>query len=340
MGLEGGKGGDEAQGLRDGVSEDGGRVAESPPANSGASEAGDMEQTETAAQSDEILKVLANTIRSYPLNFREARILSGMEEAMYEWITINYILKAFPMIGMKEKIHGALDLGGASTQISFMPLEAISNKTTEAKFELFGYNYSIYTHSYLCYRKEESNKRDLAALLKDLTVPIENPCYLKGYMTSTTLDYIFGRPGKCQEIVKTLFNFTACHGSKLCAFNGVYQPPINGKFFAFSAFYYITEFFNLISKRASLKTSLVWRLLRNPKVPKFRLKNYCTDGWILLTLLVDGYKFDHSTWKNIKFQKKVAVLFRGCRVWQILKLTLNLGCVFLQLFTRSQNQFG
>eukprot|EP00062_Callorhinchus_milii_P014835 gi/632964769/ref/XP_007898558.1/ PREDICTED: LOW QUALITY PROTEIN: ectonucleoside triphosphate diphosphohydrolase 8-like [Callorhinchus milii] len=287
---------------------------------------------QTAAQSDEILKVLANTIRSYPLNFREARILSGMEEAMYEWITINYILKAFPMsgvfeIGMKEKIHGALDLGGASTQISFMPLEAISNKTTEAKFELFGYNYSIYTHSYLCYRKEESNKRDLAALLKgkDLTVPIENPCYLKGYMTSTTLDYIFGspctsdkkpspydkkqernsrwnrRPGKCQEIVKTLFNFTACHGSKLCAFNGVYQPPINGKFFAFSAFYYITEFFNLISKRASLKTSLA----ENPKVPKFRLKNYCTDGWILLTLLVDGYKFDHSTWKNIKFQKKI-----------------------------------
>jgi len=56
-------------------------------------------------------------------------------------------------------IFGALDLGGASTQISFMPEGSVINWNEASKFMLYGYNYSIYTHSYLCYGQNEMLKR-------------------------------------------------------------------------------------------------------------------------------------------------------------------------------------
>ncbi|XP_042193343.1 ectonucleoside triphosphate diphosphohydrolase 8-like [Callorhinchus milii] len=321
---------------------------------------------QSAAQSDEVLKEVANTIRSYPLNFQKAKIITGDEEGAYGWITINYILQTFLKYSWEgEWVHpkgatisGALDLGGASTQITFIPREAISNKNMEAKFKLYGYNYTTYTHSYLCHGKKQSENRVLAALLKgkDLAAPIEIPCYLKGYTTNATLDSIYdspctsdqkpspykgtqsvtligtGKSAECRKAVRTLFNFTACGGNQTCAFNGVYQPPVNGHFIAFSAFYYISNFLKLASTGASLETSIstveafcnkTWAQAEaeNPKEPEFRLKDYCTAGWILLTLLVDGYKFDHSTWNNIDFQRKAGNTEIGWTLGYMLNLT-------------------
>lgn len=59
---------------------------------------------------------------------------------------------------------GALDLGGASTQISFVPQAPILDQSTQATFRLYGANYSIYTHSYLCYGRDQVLRRLLAEL--------------------------------------------------------------------------------------------------------------------------------------------------------------------------------
>lgn len=59
---------------------------------------------------------------------------------------------------------GALDLGGASTQISFVPQGPILDKSTEATFRLYGANYSIYTHSYLCFGRDQVLRRLLVEL--------------------------------------------------------------------------------------------------------------------------------------------------------------------------------
>lgn len=56
-------------------------------------------------------------------------------------------------------ILGALDLGGASTQISFIPKGSVINWNETSRFMLYGYNYNIYTHSYLCYGQNEMVKR-------------------------------------------------------------------------------------------------------------------------------------------------------------------------------------
>lgn len=38
---------------------------------------------------------------------------------------------------------------------------------------------------------------------------------------------------------------------------------------------------------------------------KEHLHTYCVVGLYILTLLVDGYKFDEHTWNNIHFSQKV-----------------------------------
>ena len=58
---------------------------------------------------------------------------------------------------------GALDLGGASTQITFVP----QNKSSATeRFRLYGKDYPVYTKSYLCYGLTEIYRRFLAQLAK------------------------------------------------------------------------------------------------------------------------------------------------------------------------------
>lgn len=61
------------------------------------------------------------------------------------------------------KSFGALDMGGASTEITFM--SPTSGKRT-LDFRLYGKNYTIYTRSYLCYGLNEVYRRYLAQLAK------------------------------------------------------------------------------------------------------------------------------------------------------------------------------
>lgn len=62
------------------------------------------------------------------------------------------------------EVLGALDLGGASTQITFQPGVALEDRNTSVFFRLYGTNYSLYSQSYLCYGQSQALKMLLAAL--------------------------------------------------------------------------------------------------------------------------------------------------------------------------------
>lgn len=58
-----------------------------------------------------------------------------------------------------------MDLGGASTQIAF----AVTDDLTGPDYlpvKLYGYPYNVYTHSFLCYGKNEAEKRILDKVLQ------------------------------------------------------------------------------------------------------------------------------------------------------------------------------
>lgn len=62
---------------------------------------------------------------------------------------------------------GALDLGGASTQISFIPNHTQTvPKDFRFDLSLYGHNYSLYTHSFLCYGVNEAALRLQAILVE------------------------------------------------------------------------------------------------------------------------------------------------------------------------------
>ncbi|XP_021269615.1 ectonucleoside triphosphate diphosphohydrolase 8 isoform X3 [Numida meleagris] len=300
------------------------------------------EQNSTKAE--QVFAEVTKAIHEYPVDFRGAQILTGNEEGAFGWITVNYLLETlikFSFAGKWEhpqntEVLGALDLGGASTQITFQPGVTIEDKNTSVLFRLYGTNYSLYTHSYLCYGQMQALKRLMAALHQDSPYPqqISHPCYPRGYQENITTAELYdspcvpapgtpspaqvltvtgtGNPAACRTAILKLFNFT-CGANRTCGFDGVYQPPVRGQFFAFAGFYYTFSFLNLTSQQSlSHVNATVWNfcnrnwteLVETFPQNKEHLHACCFVALYILTLLVDGYKFDERTWSSIHFSQK------------------------------------
>ncbi|NXF45245.1 ENTP8 diphosphohydrolase, partial [Oceanites oceanicus] len=302
------------------------------------------EQNSTKAE--QVFAEVAKAIGEYPVDFRGAQILTGKEEGSFGWITINYLLETLVKFSFAEKwehpwdaeVLGALDLGGASTQITFQPGVTIEDKNTSVFFRLYGTNYSLYTHSYLCYGQTQALKMLLAALHQNSSTPqqISHPCYPKGYQENITTANLYdspcvhapsvpspaqvltvtgtGDPTACSTVIRKLFNFT-CGANRTCGFNGVYQPPVQGQFFAFAGFYYTFHFLNLTSKQSlSDVNSTIQTFCRKdwkelvatfPQQERY-LHTYCSMAIYILTLLLDGYKFNEHMWNSIHFSRQAA----------------------------------
>ncbi|XP_048669211.1 ectonucleoside triphosphate diphosphohydrolase 8 isoform X5 [Marmota marmota marmota] len=248
-----------------------------------------------SSQAGDILAAVSGVLGQSPLDFWGAEVLAGQDEGAFAWITINYVLGRLVKYSSGEWIQpaegtlvGALDMGGASTQISFLPRGPILDESTRATLRLYGTDYSIYTHSYLCFGRDQMLNRLLAALVQSSPgALLRHPCYLSGFQTTLPLASLYespcvhmaaqlgltqnltvegtGNPGACLAAIRELFNFSSCEGSGDCAFNGVYQPPVQGQFYAFSNFYYTFHFLNLTS-RQPLRTvnATIWEFCQRP----------------------------------------------------------------------------
>ncbi|XP_074967913.1 ectonucleoside triphosphate diphosphohydrolase 8-like [Phalacrocorax aristotelis] len=336
------------------------------PAYLGATAGMRLLREQNSSAADQVLAEVAKTMQQYPVAFKGAQILTGEEEGAYGWITINYLLESFTKYSPKAhmwlhpeaaNIFGALDLGGASTQISFMPKGSVINWNEASKFMLYGYNYNIYTHSYLCYGQNEMLKR----LAKELIVEsssgtqVDHPCYPKDYNETISLSSFRtspctnqsdsrlslgvgnvtlqgrGNASECLAAIRKLFNFSACGQRQDCTFDGIYQPPVNGQFIAFSAFYYNFKFLNLTEGQslAAVREAIEhfctrsWEDLSSsyPKENPERLPKYCANTNYILTLLLDAYKFNETSWNNIFFQMKVGSADVGWVLGYMLNLT-------------------
>uniref|UniRef100_A0A8B9Z8V1 Ectonucleoside triphosphate diphosphohydrolase 8 n=1 Tax=Buteo japonicus TaxID=224669 RepID=A0A8B9Z8V1_9AVES len=224
-----------------------------------------------STKAEQVLAEVAKAIGEYPVDFRGARILTGNEEGSFGWITVNYLLETLVKKWehpQDTEVLGALDLGGASTQITFQPEVTIEDKNTSVFFRLYGTNYSLYTHSYLCYGQTQALKMLLGS---PSLQQISHPCYPKGYRENITTADLYNSPcvrapstpspaqvltvmgtgdaAACTTAIQKLFNFS-CGANRTCGFNGVYQPPVRGQFFAFAGFYYTFHFLNLTSKQS------------------------------------------------------------------------------------------
>ncbi|CAL8279464.1 unnamed protein product [Merluccius merluccius] len=295
----------------------------------------------------QILKEVGQKIQSYPFDYKGAAILSGQQEGAYGWVTVNYLLEnlikhdfvghwLFPT----RPTMGALDLGGASTQITFVTGERAEDQRNVMQLRLYGRNYTLYTHSFLCYGRDQALSKLLAHLIQSYgqSGSVSHPCYPADYEVTVAMSEVFDTPctrdsrpapsgslarvrvlgtgqyDQCLANVSQIFNFSRCPFSQ-CSFDQVFQPNVSGNFMAFSAFYYTHSFLEKttgvsISTPSHLEKATqevcqmtYAELLRLMPSQKARLQHYCATASFIRVLMLQGYGFDHNTFPHISFQK-------------------------------------
>lgn len=118
------------------------------------------------------------------------KIISGMEEAYYGWIALNYhtgVLGSIP----KQATFGALDLGGSSLQVTFESNEKVQNETS-LKLSIGPVNHHLTAYSLSGYGLNDAFDKSVLHLLKKLpdinnanlasgNIQIKHPCLQSGY---------------------------------------------------------------------------------------------------------------------------------------------------------------
>ncbi|KAM9149174.1 nucleoside diphosphate phosphatase ENTPD5 [Pangshura tecta] len=93
-------------------------------------------------------------------------IMDGSSEGVLAWITVNFLTGQ--LYGQNQTTVGTLDLGGASTQITFLPRSEETLEQTPVdfvtSFEMFNSTYKLYTHSYLGFGLKAARLATLGAL--------------------------------------------------------------------------------------------------------------------------------------------------------------------------------
>ncbi|XP_040975928.1 ectonucleoside triphosphate diphosphohydrolase 8-like isoform X3 [Aquila chrysaetos chrysaetos] len=302
------------------------------------------EQNSTKAE--QVFAEVAKAIGEYPVDFRGAQILTGNEEGSFGWITVNYLLETLVKCSFTgewihppaEDVVGALDLGGASTQITFLPGTTIDDSSTRVVLRLYGTNYSIYTHSYLCYGQNQALKMLMASLHQAFSGLYHNFHFLNltGGQSLTSVNATIGQfctsswektaAGGSWEEHKDLWTGREM-GEQPAASQVLLAPQAQ----AFPGLCSQLHCRALPCSVGAPSTALCWR--PSPAIPPLQvqkefpttdrthLRDACAASSYILGLLLQGYKFNHTTWLNIHFVPQVANVDMGWTLGYMLNLT-------------------
>jgi Golgi nucleoside diphosphatase len=213
-----------------------------------------------------------NTFCPFHFESEYARILSGEEEAIFGWAGINFAMgnlvedsEGAGTVVNPKRTYGALDMGGASTQISFYePTEDIMSNLFKLQIGQ-GKHWNLYAHSFLYFGLNAARNRFQAALLAGTTPNdrlvegVYNPCLPGGATQETRLNILINSNGeetwapigsndgyyqatlinhgptgdfeKCMEYTKSILHLESnawcefAHKGE-CSFNGVAMPEL------------------------------------------------------------------------------------------------------------------
>ncbi|CAL1527535.1 unnamed protein product [Lymnaea stagnalis] len=274
---------------------------------------------------DGVRSVLANTTAS-PFLYSPSRVnvLSGEEEGVYSWIAANYLLGFFDKENPINKSTGVLEMGGGSTQITFIPTEPLY--AGEFQVTVAGIQYQLYVQSYLQYGANEIKLKVAQQLLnrKPGVKEVDNPCVLTGDKDKVKLEdgitYSMkgtGSPSECQEILKTILKpWTGMDCQpKPCAIGPVYQPSVSGKkFFATQAYTYAPKNLQALPKDGVLNIDRLEQAAfkhcnKSMNEIASNKTEYASDDCLMAlyipTLLTLSYGFSRNT-SSIKMTSSIA----------------------------------
>ena len=283
------------------------------------------------------LDIIRDTIRKSKLKFLNdswAKVINGSEEGLFGWMHVNYLNHIlFDNEDDKEHIklpYGSIDLGGYSLEITFSSNETIKEHNINLNFTQVHYN--LYSYSFQNYGQNRFHEILMEHIIKNSSKSgnpniIENPCYLDGYeeiFILNNINYTF--VGKtniqlCQQHIKYIMNLTRDEDNEK-SINKVYQPkiPEDLKFYGISGLYWIAKFFNISDGDEFHSASELlnatdefckknWEYaIEHYKAKtdedKKNLKRYCSAGYYVYHLLVEGFKIDKEK-KILNFPQKI-----------------------------------
>ncbi|MFS7949815.1 putative apyrase [Helianthus anomalus] len=243
-----------------------------------------------SSDSDWLLKYAWSIIKHSSFLCRKEwiKIISGMEEAYYGWIALNYHANVLGSIPKKESF-GALDLGGSSLQVTFESEDYVNNETS-LNLQIGPLNHHLSAYSLPGYGLNDAFDKSVVHLLKKNPQPnllngkavIRHPCLQSGYKeryicsqcqtSQSNRRKVLGKVGKsgipvqligepkweeCSALAKITVNLsewsTQSQGIDCdlhpCALQKNFPRP-QGQFYAMSGFYVVYRFFNLSSDAA------------------------------------------------------------------------------------------
>merc|ERR1712154_511234 len=106
-------------------------------------------------------------------------MLSELDEGVFGWMTINYLMD---QLHNPRKSYVALDLGGGSTQITFLPKYEETFKAAPASFlhdiSVLGTTHRVYTHSYLGLGLMAAREKIFSHNQPGKSLSLTSPCML------------------------------------------------------------------------------------------------------------------------------------------------------------------
>eukprot|EP00697_Spironema_sp_BW2_P013787 gnl/Spiro4/404_TR220_c0_g1_i1.p1 gnl/Spiro4/404_TR220_c0_g1~~gnl/Spiro4/404_TR220_c0_g1_i1.p1 ORF type:complete len:485 (+),score=209.99 gnl/Spiro4/404_TR220_c0_g1_i1:38-1492(+) len=262
-------------------------------------------------QATDIISAIRTRFATSGFAFRQSNveIIAGDEEGMYGWMSAQYLTKRLPDVLGTDGApvsYGAMDLGGASTQISFQSPQPILNNVIAVRLGLVSER--LYAASYLYYGNDEA-LRGIVALQQQQGPAGLFPCFFKGDVHDVKLNNgqlvtLNGTSNftACQELVVRYLRLTTPCDYEQCAINGHYQPPIpaNQIFYAVSAFFHAVDNIGGLRPDATLneittKATQVCALTYSQAQAQYNsapyLSEYCWQAVYVVTLLSRAYGF-------------------------------------------------
>ncbi|XP_060118228.1 nucleoside diphosphate phosphatase ENTPD5 isoform X3 [Heteronotia binoei] len=240
-------------------------------------------------------------------------IMDGTYEGILAWITVNFLTGQ--LYGRNQQTVGTLDLGGASTQITFLPqLEGTLEQTPVdflTSFEMFNSTYKLYTHSYLGFGLKAARLATLGALEREADgQTFRSSCLPKQLEAEWHFGGVKYQYGGNREAGET--GFESCYSEVLKVVQGKLHQPDEirrNSFYAFSYFYDRAVDTDLIDyeKGGILE---VQDFQRKAEEVCDNLERYssaspflCMDLCYITALLKEGFGFGDST--ILQLAKKV-----------------------------------
>lgn len=261
------------------------------------------------------------------------QIIDGETEGIYGWLGLNYLMGQFNNYKTSNKHHesiGFMDMGGASTQIAFVPSSEQEIEKHDEDLSLVTLRningqtqqWRVFVETWLGFGANEARKRYLNQLITlsnpsdTLSYEIHDPCLPKGATTSYKYN------GKKHE-VKGMGNYELCLKDIYpllmknipckdtpCLFNGIHGPKLDfdkDKFIGISEYWYTAndvfhsggEYnFHSFNEKVKEYCESDWsKILSNSKAgqyskldPEKFLKDACFKASWVINVLHEGFE--------------------------------------------------